>query len=341
MGNTNPLVSIISPTYNHEKYISECIESVINQTYTNWEMIIIDDGSTDSTAQIVDRYAQNDTRIKFFKQSNVGIFELSKTYNKALQYSKGEYIAILEGDDIWAATKLELQVEAMEMDKNVVLCWGQTEVVNSDRTTVYSVKPVLDPGKSIYFDNDPAGSILNLFLFDNCIPALTILIRKNRLIEVGGFIQNFRLPLVDLPTLYELSLLGKFKFLPVTLGGWRIYAGQVTKTYPVEMTKGFYQLAIQFFKNHISEIPESIVENDIRKHYKKRLTISFARSGRYKLIRKEFKSARKDYLNAIFLNGFSEPVWKLRALTGLMFSIFHADIEGLAKLMGKDHYSKQ
>ena len=341
MGNTNPLISIISPTYNHEKYISECIESVLNQTYKNWEMVVIDDGSSDQTASIVEQYAQNDTRIKFYKQSNVGIFELSKTYNKALQYSKGDYIAILEGDDIWVDNKLELQVEAMEDDKSLVLCWGRTEVINSDRTTIYSVKPELDSGNNMYFDNDPTGSILNLFLFDNCIPALTILIRRTHLIEIGGFIQNFGLPLVDLPTLYELSLRGKFKFLPVILGGWRIYAGQITKTYPVEMTKGFYALAIKFFNDHKSEMPVRLSENAVRKHYKNKLTISYARSGRYKLIRKEFKSARKDYLNAIFSNGFSEPIWKLRALTGLIFSIFHTDIEGLAQLMGKDHYSKQ
>lgn len=341
MGNANPLISIISPTYNHEKYISECIESVLNQTYQNWEMILIDDGSSDSTASIAEKYAQKDSRIKFHKQSNVGIFELSKTYNKALQYSQGEYIAVLEGDDIWADTKLELQVEAMEKDQDIVLCWGRTEVINSDRSTVYSVKPELDSSKSIYFDNDPPGSILNLFLFDNCIPALTILFRRTHLIAIGGFTQNFGLPLVDLPTLYELSLRGKFKFLPVTLGQWRIYAGQITKTYPVEMTKGFYQLALQFFNDHKSEMPDRLNESTIRKHYKKKLTVSFARSGRYKLIRKEFGAARKDYFNAIFSNGFSEPIWKLRALTGFMFSLFHADIEGLAKLMGKDHYSKQ
>lgn len=341
MKHMNPLVSVISPTYNHEKYISECIESVLAQTYRNWEMIIIDDGSSDHTAEIAEKYALKDSRIKLFRQSNVGIFQLSKTYNKALEYSNGDYIAILEGDDIWDDKKLELQVEAMEKDEQIVLCWGQTEVINSDRSKIYSVQPELNSGNRIYFDNDPVGSILNVFLFNNCIPALTLLIRKTVLLEIGGFIQNFGLPLVDLPTLYELSLLGKFKFLPVTLGGWRIYAGQVTKTYPVEMTQGFYQLALQFFRNHQSEMPGGIRENSISKHYKKRLVISYARSGRYKLIRKEFRSARKDYLSAIFLNGFSEPIWKLRALTGFMFSLFHADVEGLAKRMGKDHYSKQ
>jgi glycosyltransferase involved in cell wall biosynthesis len=271
----------------------------------------------------------------------VGIFLLSKTYNKALEYSKGDYIAILECDDVWEANKLELQVETMESDKSIVLCWGRTEVINSDRSQVYSVQPDLKSGNSRYFDNEPARSILNVFLFQNCIPALTILIRKSELLKIGGFIQNHGLPLVDLPTLYELSLLGKFKFLPLTLGGWRIYAGQVTKTYPVEMTKGFYQLAMQFFKNHPSEIPSGISEKSITNHYEKRLIISFARSGRYKLIRKEFRSSRKDYLNALSLHGFAEPVWKLRALTGLVFSYFHADVEGLSKLLGKSHYSKQ
>jgi glycosyltransferase involved in cell wall biosynthesis len=338
---SNPLVSIISPTYNHEKYISGCIESVLNQTYDNWEMIIVDDGSTDRSASIAEDYSHKDSRITLLKQANVGIFQLSKTYNKALELSKGEYIAILECDDVWEANKLELQVIAMEKDKEIVLCWGKTEVINSDRTAVYSVQPDLNSPVRQYFDNEPIGSILNAFLFQNCIPALTILIRRSELLRIGGFIQNNGLPLVDLPTLYELSLRGKFKFLPITLGGWRIYAGQVTKTYPVEMTKGFYQLALQFFRSHPTQIPPGITEKIMIDHYEKRLIVSFARSGRYKLIRKEFKSARKDYWNALFLHRFSEPVWKLRALTGLIFSFFHADVEGLSKLLGKSHYSKQ
>jgi len=96
-----PLVSVISPTYNHGRYITDCIESVQNQTYTNWEMIIVDDGSSDNTLETAKALAQQDNRIKVFTQENIGIFRLGETYNFALSKASGKYTAILECDDIW------------------------------------------------------------------------------------------------------------------------------------------------------------------------------------------------------------------------------------------------
>ncbi len=78
---SQPLISIITPTYNHENFIGECIESVLAQTYPHWEQIIIDDGSTDRTGEIVAQY--NDERIKYIRQDNIGIWRLRETYNRA------------------------------------------------------------------------------------------------------------------------------------------------------------------------------------------------------------------------------------------------------------------
>ena len=116
----HPLVSIITPTYNHEKYIAECIISVQNQIYSNWEMIIVDDGSTDRTYEIAKELASNDSRIKVFTQENKGIFKLAETYNLALQKSVGSLIAVLEGDDVWLPKKLVLQVQEFEKNKEII-----------------------------------------------------------------------------------------------------------------------------------------------------------------------------------------------------------------------------
>jgi len=107
---SSPLVSIISPTYNHEKYIAECILSAQSQTYTYWEMLVVDDGSTDLTLSIARSFAEKDPRIRVFTQKNVGIFRLAETYNFALSQANGKYIAVLEGDDVWLPEKLALQV---------------------------------------------------------------------------------------------------------------------------------------------------------------------------------------------------------------------------------------
>ncbi|MEI6274528.1 MAG: glycosyltransferase family 2 protein [Prolixibacteraceae bacterium] len=336
-----PLVSIISPTYNHEKYLADCIESVLAQTYSNWEMIILNDGSTDLTAEIAATYRDVDQRIKLVNQENVGIFRLSETYNKGVEMAKGEYIAILEGDDCWAANKLELQVAAIQKVPEAVLCWGMARCVNSDKSMVYYTAPDPAVADAVYFNNDPVGSIMNIFLYRNCIPALTILIRKEALLQIGGFKQVFNLPLVDLPTLYELATVGRFVFIPELLGDWRNYATQVTKTYPAVMTEGFYEMAKMFLKNHPAAALLTVDVKDIDRYYAGRMVIAYARSGRYKLIRKAYASARKDYVRAISGYGIEEPVWKLRAIVGWFFSLLHLDVEGLARFLGKRSYTEK
>ncbi len=334
-----PLVSIISPTYNHEKYLADCIESVLSQTYTDWEMLILNDGSSDRTAEIAAAYREADSRIKVVNQENVGIFRLSETYNKGLEMARGAYVAILEGDDCWSPQKLEMQVISLENEPEAVVSWGMARCVNADKSVVYYTAPDLQAKDSVYYDNDPVGSIMQIFLYRNCIPALTILVRKEALLQMGGFKQVFDLPLVDLPTLYDLALKGRFVFLPEVLGEWRNYATQVTKTYPVVMTAGFYEMAKLFLKGKQTAAVLKVDEKELDRYYGRRMVIAYARSGRYKLIRKEFSSARKDYVKAILGYGWVEPVWKLRALVGWFLSCLQLDVEGLAGMMGKRRYT--
>lgn len=106
-----PLVSIITPTYNSHKFIEETIKSVIGQKYNNWEMIIVDDCSTDKTCEIVNIWASKDKRIKLIKQKeNSGA---ASSRNIALENSKGRFISYLDADDIWLPNKLSKQVEFM------------------------------------------------------------------------------------------------------------------------------------------------------------------------------------------------------------------------------------
>lgn len=108
----NELVSIIVPTYNTEKFIRQTIESVKNQTYANWEMILADDASTDQTVSIIEEFAQKDSRIKLFKlPENRGN---GFARNAALEKAKGKYIAYLDADDVWFTEKLEKQIQFMK-----------------------------------------------------------------------------------------------------------------------------------------------------------------------------------------------------------------------------------
>lgn len=110
-----PLVSILTPAYNSEKFIAETIRSVQNQNYTNWEMIIVDDGSIDKTSSIASEMAKTDSRIKVFvleKNSGTGIAR-----NTALTKSSGRYIAFLDADDLWKPQKLQKQIDFLDINK--------------------------------------------------------------------------------------------------------------------------------------------------------------------------------------------------------------------------------
>lgn len=106
------LVSIITPVYNAEKFIGETIESVINQTYTEWEMILVDDCSTDKSADIVKIFCERDSRVKYHKlEINSGA---AVARNTALEIARGKYIAFLDSDDLWDKDKLTFQLEFMK-----------------------------------------------------------------------------------------------------------------------------------------------------------------------------------------------------------------------------------
>ena len=106
------LVSIITPTYNAEKFITETLKSVQNQTYQNWEMILVDDASTDETVKVISDFAEKDSRIKLFKlEKNSGN---GFARNIALEKAVGKYIAYLDADDLWFPNKLEKQVEFLK-----------------------------------------------------------------------------------------------------------------------------------------------------------------------------------------------------------------------------------
>lgn len=122
------LVSIITPAYNCEKYIAEAIESVIGQTYKNWEMIITNDCSTDRTAKIVGEYAKQDSRIKLLNlKVNSGV---AVARNISIKNAKGQYIAFLDSDDYWLEQKLEKQLHFMKSSNCGFSFTGYRQVVN-------------------------------------------------------------------------------------------------------------------------------------------------------------------------------------------------------------------
>jgi glycosyltransferase involved in cell wall biosynthesis len=268
-----PLVSIITPTYNHEKYIAECINSAISQTYQNWEMLIIDDGSTDKTQDIIKSFSdtwrysigntgtplwspERDNRIKYIYQEHLGAYKLGLTYNKALNQTKGEFIAILEGDDFWPANKLEIQMPYFQIP-NIILTYGDCFITNEYGKKLF-YRNIIN-NKNIA-NNDPIGLALKEFInARNFIYAQTVMVRKDALMKIGGFIQPDYLHLVDYPTWCCLALEGKFKAIPKRLGYWRRNINSLTMSNPMTISNGFIRYVKEFIETHKNQIDKAAI----------------------------------------------------------------------------------
>src|SRR5690349_11714286 len=107
---SEPLVSIIMPAYNADKFIAPSLQSVIDQTYANWELIVVDDGSTDGTAETVQTFSRGEARIKYFYQNNRG---QGVAKNTGIRVAGGDFVAFLDADDLWCQGKLAMQTCAM------------------------------------------------------------------------------------------------------------------------------------------------------------------------------------------------------------------------------------
>lgn len=107
-------ISIITASYNYAQYIEEAINSVINQTYSDWELIIVDDGSSDNSAEIIKSYCDKDERIKFFQHENGQNKGLKETLLLGMSHAQGDWIAFLESDDVFESTNLEKKVEIIQ-----------------------------------------------------------------------------------------------------------------------------------------------------------------------------------------------------------------------------------
>ncbi len=140
------LISIITPMYNGEKYVRETIQSVLNQTYQEWEMIIVDDGSKDNSPSIVQEFCNKDSRIKLIKQKNRGS---AAARNNSLRKAKGRYICFLDSDDIWDNNFLQDQLTFLKEQKAVIVFGSYRRIDENGNDTN---KPFIVPDSVTYLD---------------------------------------------------------------------------------------------------------------------------------------------------------------------------------------------
>ena len=224
------IVSVIVPVYNHQDFIEDCLNSLIKQDYDKWEAIVINDGSSDNSLNIINKYAVIDPRIIIINQKNMGINNLHIIYNNALKKSKGKFIAVLEGDDYWPSNKLSSQVKSFE-DPNVGLSWGNGVYVDVNGNEIYNVENQGNKwGKNIV-TNNPIGISTKYLLFASNffnMPTCSVMFRRKVLIEINGFWQPKGLKWLDKTTWILVSLKYKFAYCEFNTGYWRRHDNQVT-----------------------------------------------------------------------------------------------------------------
>ena len=169
-----PLVSVIMPCYNMERYIADTIHSVINQTYTDWELLIVDDASTDGTVALVQSIAEQDERIRF--SVNAEHSGIAPTRNRCIENSTGQYLAFLDADDVWHPNKLQQQLQFMQEHK-VEFSYSSYDLIDENGKTL---------GKTIH----TAGDLnYNDYLRNTIIGCSTVMLDKDRvgLVTVPDF----------------------------------------------------------------------------------------------------------------------------------------------------------
>ena len=212
----SPLISIVIPSYNQAKYIAYNLDSILAQTYSNFEVIFIDDGSKDNTAEILKNYTEKDSRIKYFYQNNS---ERAVARSHGISKANGKYICLVDSDDTWLPHKLETQLAVMENDPEIILCYAPVNRIDPEN------KPLKNAARQ---QEGYSGLIYKHLLMRNFIPSVTPMIRASMLKNIGEQVTDF-IPYEDRDFWLRLSRCGKFHHIKEALGNYRLHPQQSVK----------------------------------------------------------------------------------------------------------------
>jgi len=169
-----PRVSVVIATYNYSRFLAESIESVLAQTFSDFELIVVDDGSTDETPALVRRW-HADSRFSYVRKEHQGA---AAAYNTGLTRATGEYAALQAADDVWLPEKLVRQVAALDANPAIGLVYSDTTIVDADGAPQ---RRHFSPGGRV----PHVGRVMPTLLFDNFVPASSVVVRQNVLRVVG------------------------------------------------------------------------------------------------------------------------------------------------------------
>lgn len=219
-------VSVIVLTYNRAHMVTETIDSVLNQTFKDFELIVVDNESTDNTEEVIKSFT--DERIRYFKHQNNGLIGVNRNYG--ISKANGEYIAFCDDDDLWMPEKLERQVKLLDLDKELGLVYSDSYIMdengNLERHSLRSSSRLL------------RGNVFDKLFQSNFIPMLTVMIRREVLSKVGGFEPKYIIAL-DYDLWLRIAEHYLIDFIEEPLAKYRIHSGSVSRNRELAVNEGF------------------------------------------------------------------------------------------------------
>jgi glycosyltransferase involved in cell wall biosynthesis len=281
----SPKVSIVTPTYNRAGFIGEAVESVLAQTMPDWELLIVDDGSTDMTREVLAPY-QADPRIHYLYQPNQG---QSIARNNALEKARGNYVGFLDSDDLWCADKLERQLELFESHPDVNIVHGDESMID-------------DQGQEISRENMQrySGQITLHLLADNSVSITTALVRRVCFDEMGGFQASHGVA-DDYDLWLRFSARYRFHYEPGIVAAYRVMPDQISSD-----KRRRFAANEKIIKDFLDQYGSALSPQEKRWG----LARFYCRSARYFASIGERRKATREVLKALRNAPFDSVVWR-------------------------------
>ncbi len=281
---SKPLISIVLPTYNRAKFLPQSINSVINQDYQNWELLIIDNNSTDDTDLVVEKYG--DSRVKLYKINNEGL--IGKSRNLGIKHSKGEWIAFLDSDDWWFENKLTKTLDA---------CTNYTDLIFHDLRIAFDER--ISYFNKVKGWNLRAPVLEDLLVRGNAIANSSVMVRKSILNKAGEINEESDInPCVDYNTWLKVAAVtNAFVYISEALGVYRVHSGGVSQR---DMSFS-HERAISDYLSILSQQQQDLIRKKISYMHARFLYINNDFEEAYPLLRKSMKINFPFAMKSIFM----------------------------------------
>jgi len=282
----NPLVTIITPTYNRAAFLPQAIDGVLAQTYENFELIIVDDGSTDNSPEILSEYQSKDERIRVYRQENQG---QSIARNKAITEARGEFICFLDSDNYWAPDKLEQQLNLFETNPSVDVIYG--DIVTVDENSIELSRKNM---------KRYSGNISRWMLRDNCVSMNTAMARRRCFDEMGGMSGQRRVA-DDYDLWLRFSARYRFLYVPEYWAYYRVMEDQISsdKTARFESNEAI----IRDFRR---KFPDALTD----KEFDVGFAVFYVRKARYLASTGRKREAFGELFKALSYRPLEKVVWR-------------------------------